>query len=91
MKDKSWKMKLMLSRDDQLGVDIVGDVSEHTKRTLIRLIQGMENNKSMWSDLTLDEIEGIIGKSMTITDPLLHEAVVSVALDIEIALKNKNT
>lgn len=40
--------------------------------------------------LTLEEIEGIIKSNITITDSRLYEGVYAVAVDIEVALKNKN-
>ena len=40
--------------------------------------------------LTLEEIEDIIKSNITITDSRLYEGVYAVAVDIEIALRNKN-
>ena len=41
--------------------------------------------------LTLEEIEDIIKSNVTITDSRLYEGVYAVAVDIEMALKEKNT
>ena len=41
--------------------------------------------------LTLEEVEDIIKSNITITDQRLHDGVYAVAVDIETALKNKNT
>lgn len=40
--------------------------------------------------LTLEEVEDIIKSNVTITDQRLYEGVYAVAVDIEMALKNKN-
>jgi len=40
--------------------------------------------------LALEEIEDIIKSNITITDSRLYEGVYAVAVDIEMALKNKN-
>ena len=40
--------------------------------------------------LTLEEVEDIIKSNITITDSRLYEGVYAVAVDIEVALKNKN-
>jgi hypothetical protein len=40
--------------------------------------------------LTLEEVEDIIKSNITITDQRLYEGVYAVAVDIEMALKNKN-
>lgn len=41
--------------------------------------------------LTLEEIEDIIRSNITITDSRLYEGVYAVAVDIEVALLEKNT
>ena len=41
--------------------------------------------------LTFEEVEEIIKNNIKITDPRLYEGVYGVAVDIEIALKEKNT
>ena len=41
--------------------------------------------------LTFEEVEEIIKNNITITDSRLYEGVFGVAVDIEIALKEKNT
>ena len=42
MKDKTWKMKLMLSHKDELRVDVSGDVDDATKRTLVHALEPTE-------------------------------------------------
>lgn len=91
MKDKSWKMKLMLSKGDSIGVDIIGDVNEHTKRALVRMLHGVENDGPAWVSLTVEEIDDIIKSNITITDQRLYDGVYAVAVDIEAALLEKNT
>lgn len=49
-----------------------------------------EATKRPFVGLTLEEIEDIIQSNITITDQRLYEGVYAVAVDIEIALKNKN-
>lgn len=39
MKDRKWKMKLMLSRGDELRVDVSGEVDEVTKRVLVHALE----------------------------------------------------
>jgi|DEB19_MinimDraft_3_1074340.scaffolds.fasta_scaffold00018_53 hypothetical protein len=41
--------------------------------------------------LTLEEVEDVIKSNITITDQRLYEGVYAVAVDIEAALKNRNT
>lgn len=50
-----------------------------------------ETKPGGFKGLTLEEVEDIIKSNITITDHRLYEGVYAVAVDIEIAIKNKNS
>lgn len=92
MKDKTWKMKLMLTRaDGGAGMEMSSDLNEHTKRALVRMVHGIETDTLAFVGLTLEEVEDIIKSNIQITDSRLYEGVYAVAVDVEMALMRKNT
>lgn len=57
MTDHTWKMKLMLSKGDKVGLDMSGGISEGTKQALMDVFQ---RDEAKPKNPTLDQLEGMI-------------------------------
>lgn len=64
---------------------------EHAAVREIQMLREALRGPKQWAALTLEEIEDIIKGNVTITDSRLYEGVYAVVVDIEVALKEKNT
>lgn len=91
MSETKYGFKLQITKGSVGKVEIEGYCSEVDKDRLLSVaLKTYDTELRPFVGLTLEEVEDIIKSNITITDSRLYEGVYAVAVDIEIALKNKN-
>ena len=92
MSETEYGFKLLVKKGDNARVEIDGYCSEVDKNRLLSVaLKTYDTELRPFVGLTLEEIEDIIKSNITITDSRLYDGVYAVAMDIETALKEKNT
>ena len=92
MSDTEYGFRLLIKKGDNARVEIDGYCSEVDKNRLLSVaLKTYDTELRPFVGLTLEEIEDIIKSNITITDSRLYDGVYAVAVDIEAALKEKNT
>lgn len=90
--ETEYGFKLQITSGSANKVEIQGYCSAVDKDRLLSVALKMHHTELRpFVGLTLEEVEDIIKSNITITDQSLYEGVYAVAVDIEAALKNKNT
>jgi hypothetical protein len=90
--ETEYGFKLQITKGSAGKVEIEGYCSEVDKDRLLAVaLKTYDTELSPFVGLTLEEVEDIIKSNITITDQRLYEGVYAVAVDIEAALKNKNS
>ena len=91
--DREWAEAIMFGqyeqRENREEVVVFRRVDLCAYVTMLRQYD-KETNPDGFKGLTLEEVEDIIKSNITIADQRLYEGVYAVAVDIEIAIKNKN-
>jgi hypothetical protein len=92
MSDTEYKFKLQITKGSTGKLEIDGYCSEADKNGLLSVaLKTYDTELRPFVGLTLEEIEDIIKSNLTITDSRLYDGVYAVAVDIEVALREKNS